>query len=149
MMVSLGFQAQANTSCASAFESVDNIFDAAKTGNIRAIQAFHKQGVDLNAKDENGSWNTPIHVAAQRPNNLEAIKILVVLGADVNAKNKLGWTPVHSVAQNAELEMLQFLKKSGANTNVETYTGQITPFELARRRKDHKTFAVLAELTKK
>ena len=116
------FHTKASSSCASAFESVDNIFDAAKTGNIRAIQTFHKQGVDINAKDGYGS--TPAHEAAFN-GHAEVIKVLKDLGADVNAKDGFGNTPFDMAANNGHAEVIRILREldEGADAHEAAFNG--------------------------
>ena len=52
-----------------------------------------------------------------RERNIEAVKQLIAEGADVNAKNKLGQTPLDSAKYHSELADL--LRKHGVKTAEE------------------------------
>ena len=76
-----------------------NIFDASKEGTIDDVKIFiEEQYVDVNLKDE--YKNTPlIYATGWNNKNSELVtSYLVSHGADVNAKNDLGDTPMHMAA---------------------------------------------------
>jgi len=52
--------------------------------------------------------NTPLHRAALE-GNLEEVKKLVEGGADVNAKNTIGITPLHMASGNGKLDVVYYL----------------------------------------
>ena len=47
--------------------------------------------------------------------DLEVVRFLIVKGADVNAKDDNGLTPLHWSAREGHLEVVQALIKSGSN----------------------------------
>ena len=61
---------------------------------------------------------------------LEAVRMLVDLGADVNEPNEVGWTPLHSAAWTGADSIVQFLVDHGAKLDVQNGCGQ-TPMSLA------------------
>ena len=61
---------------------------------------------------------------------LEAVKMLVGLGADVNEANDTGWTPLHAAAFRGADPIVQFLVENGARVDVQNGCGQ-TPLSLA------------------
>ncbi|MEM0459829.1 MAG: ankyrin repeat domain-containing protein [Thermofilaceae archaeon] len=63
-----------------------------------------------------------LHEAA-RKGDLQLVKKLVVKGADVNAKDLSGWTPLHYAAKEGHLEIVQFLVEKGASVNAEDISG--------------------------
>lgn len=72
---------------------------------------------DVNSIDDAG--NTPLHLAAARANkliNLLIVKLLIDSGADLNAKNGKGWTPLDRT-QNGDMEA--FLRKRGGKSGKE------------------------------
>ena len=88
----------------------DPIHDAARTGNLNAVQTELDKGVDVNARDNDG-W-PPLHRAAWGGYK-EIIKLLLANGADVNAMyeecaTSLDW------AKNQETADL--LRKHGGKT---------------------------------
>ena len=61
---------------------------------------------------------------------LEAVKLAVQLGADVNAANSVGLTALHAAAFNGSNEIIRFLVEKGANLDAKDFTGQ-TPLDKA------------------
>lgn len=67
---------------------------------------------------------TPLHRAAANNGNPEVIRTLVQLGADVNARDKDGWTPLHVAAGLSEKpEVVLVLLKLGADPKARTSGG--------------------------
>jgi len=83
-----------------------------------------------------------IHDAA-RDGNIEVVKqhIAAKLGADVNAKDKLGRTPLHLATQGDHKEITELLIAEGADVNAKHEEGW-TPLHLAALY-DHKEIAEL------
>jgi ankyrin repeat protein len=61
---------------------------------------------------------------------LEAIKVMLDLGADVNEATDTGWTALHAAAYLGADSIIEFLAAKGANVNARTGCGQ-TPLTLA------------------
>src|SRR6478672_3201484 len=57
------------------------------------------------------------------PVTTEKIRRLIELGADVNAIEKIGFTPLHFAAQEKKLEIAQLLVDHGANVNAQDKHG--------------------------
>ena len=116
---------------------------AAATGDISLMRTLATRGADpLLATKENV---TPLMVAAgmgrfenrtdeERRSALEAIKLVVELGADVNAANtsgpRIGQTALHAAAFTGTNATIQFLVDKGAQVNVQDRCGQ-TPLSIA------------------
>jgi ankyrin repeat protein len=64
---------------------------------------------------------------AARDGNIEAVRQHLAAGADVNAKNDFGWTPLHQVATK---EIAELLIAEGAEVNVNDRGGS-TPLHNA------------------
>jgi ankyrin repeat protein len=101
---------------------------AIRDGELKAIRAQLDGGVDVTARDADG--NTPLLLAAIYAGP-ECVELLIKKGADVNAKNKLGATPLHRAATNYEKAKL--LIDAGADVKVKTKSGR-TPLTLAARK---------------
>lgn len=67
---------------------------------------------------------------AARNNDLELAKLLIEKGADVNAKEWDGSTPLHVVAFNGSLEFAKLLIEKGADVNCKDKNA-FTPLHLA------------------
>jgi len=77
-----------------------------------------------------GEGETPAHHAAKY-GELEALRCLVELGADTDAKTNQGATPLHFAAAFGELEIVTFLLSKGAAADPREETG-VTPIMAAQ-----------------
>ena len=82
-----------------------------------------------------------IHDAAL-DGNIEAVKQHLAAGADVNAKNRSGWTPLHQAAWRGRNEIVELLIAEGADVNAKIDDGR-TPLDLAIQYKHPKTADLL------
>lgn len=73
------------------------IIQAARVGNAEVINESIYQKADINAVDEKGY--TPLIVACYN-NRYESAKLLLELGADVNAQGLGGYTALMGVAKS-------------------------------------------------
>lgn len=85
-----------------------------KSPDPRMIRHLIARGIPVNAKDRYG--NTPLHYAA-RSKNVEAIRALLDAGADVDAVNDDGITPLREVLLRKPtiLEAVDLLLSRGAD----------------------------------
>ena len=123
---SLQTTAQSNTIASTIKPSFGNIWQAAAEGAVRDVESFIKQGVHVNAKDEHGI--TPLSRAANHV-NLEVVKYLINIGADVNATDK-GGNVLHSAITvrdsctdnpTSRIAIIKILIEKGANVNAKGY----------------------------
>jgi ankyrin repeat protein len=70
-----------------------------------------------NTRARNGGGLTPL-VFAVRADNLEAVKILLAAGADVNQTTRYGWSPLLVATQNRNYELASYLLDHGADPNL-------------------------------
>lgn len=85
---------------------------------------------DINVTDSYG--NTPLHRAV-RDGNMELVELLLNAGADVNAANHGGDTPLHIVANNeGGVTFIEALLNAGAEVNVANNLGH-TPLYISAR----------------
>ncbi|KAL3483086.1 ankyrin repeat-containing domain protein [Aspergillus germanicus] len=85
---------------------------------------------------------TALHIAAER-NQHGIAKILIEQGADVNAKDKDGKTPLHRVHWN--VEMAKILLDGGADVEGGTTVADRTPCVIAGDREDRKIMELLID----
>ena len=91
-----------------------SIHNAARTGDIEAVKQHIAAGTDVNAKD----WSkmTPLYYAVLI-RRTEIAKLLIANGANVNTKDKKGFTSLDRAKNKTELADL--LRKHGSKTGEE------------------------------
>jgi ankyrin repeat protein len=105
---------------------------AAKASDIELMRLLLDAGADPDLPARNGT--TPLMAAtglawapgqerASEGEALDTVKLLVKLGADVNALNNLEETAMHGAAYRGANSIVQFLVDQGANINVEDRHG--------------------------
>jgi hypothetical protein len=89
------------------------IHDAAKKGDVAAISAALDAGANINESDGTA---TPLYYAVLVA-QLEAAKLLIDRGADVNTVSALGDTPLGPAVGRRNIELIRLLLEHGANPN--------------------------------
>jgi ankyrin repeat protein len=114
------------------------MWDAIYGGDNAGIRSSLADGADIN-----GHWGhadeTPLHLAVRLDRPHPTVEMLIRNGADVNARDNRGQTPLHYAARDlvrrrkgSVLRIQQLLVESGANPNAQDRSGD-TPFHhLAR-----------------
>jgi ankyrin repeat protein len=89
-------------------------------GEVEPIKELLAQGVNVNARDEQGG--TALMLAAMA-NKVEVVKLLLEHGADVNAQSDGGNTALIAAAGKGNLEILQLLVDAGADPLIKNESG--------------------------
>lgn len=103
---------------------------AVKNGDIETVNLLVQLGAGVN---NIGGWQgTPLHYAiwASGIDKITIIGFLLNNGANINAKNSNGETPLHIAVANGRLEDVTFLVKKGANVNIKSNNGE-SPLTIA------------------
>jgi len=87
------------------------LFHACQTNDIKKIKVILDMGVSVNCRDTD-TGSTPLHWACSKSQQ-HAIRYLVERGADINAQNKRGLTPLHSLIINRIEPLAFWLIKKG------------------------------------
>ena len=85
-----------------------------------------KYGNDVHALDEEGVLL--LHQAIRLGEDIAVIKFLVSEGADIQAKTKDGFTPLHIAANTKDIALVQFLVSQGADVNAKDDHGKTPLF---------------------
>ncbi|RMG04489.1 MAG: hypothetical protein D6741_00965 [Planctomycetota bacterium] len=112
-----------------------DVWTAASTGNLEALEAHARCGTPLDAvlvgQGVPGAGATPLHLAVlcNRP---EVARFLIDRGVDLNrrAADIFGGTPLHWAAALGRLEMVRLLLEAGADVNALDYR-KATPLDAA------------------
>ncbi|MEQ1948526.1 MAG: ankyrin repeat domain-containing protein [Bryobacteraceae bacterium] len=102
---------------------------AAHFGNSGVVRILLNKGGDPNSPSENALRNSPLHAAAAGKAT-EVAKLLVLHGANVNARQHAGWAPLHAAAQNGDVDFARLLIENGADVNIRAENHQ-RPIDLA------------------
>ena len=96
-----------------------SIIDAARDGNIEAVKQHIAAGTDVSARHNMGR-HTPLYFAVFK-GHMEIAELLIANGADVNAKDDNGNTPVDwiDVDDVDSKEIADLLRKHGGKTGEE------------------------------
>lgn len=81
------------------------------------------RGADVNFRSQNNMGVQPLHSAVAGKHAALA-RTLVQAGADVNATQQDGFTPLMGAAQNGDVELVEFLLLHGADTQAVTHDGR-------------------------
>jgi cytohesin len=122
----------------------DALCVAANSNSSKVAKLLISKGANINEICING--DTPIHIAAKggmhaaRGGHIETLKVLIVEGANLNAKLKdnksnssygiVGWTPLHLAANHGQTESAELLVAAGAEINSKSQKGH-TPLDIS------------------
>jgi hypothetical protein len=106
-----------------------SLFEAALAGDLDAVKQHIAAGTDLNLNDPNPSGNkdTALGMAAAF-GKTDVATALIEGGADLDARNKDGSTPLHAASFLCYPEIVQALLDKGADKNARNNSGS-TPLE--------------------
>ncbi|KOX69279.1 Ankyrin repeat and death domain-containing protein 1A [Melipona quadrifasciata] len=107
---------------------VEYLAEAVESLNGDVITALaNVPRIELNARDKKGQ--TPVHYACTQE-HLEAVEVLIGLGANVDAQDSEGNTPLHVATRTRHTAIAQLLLRTGANTELIDEMG-FTPLHVA------------------
>ena len=115
-------------------DSKVNIWSAAKTGNLKALDVHLANGVNLNTQDPQSgltllSW-------AVLAGKVDIVEQLIKAGADINGTNRDGGTPLHEAAFMGRDGVARILLQNRADVAARNDNGE-TPLNRAQTDWDH------------
>jgi ankyrin repeat protein len=99
----------------------EDIWAAAKTGDIESVKDFLAKGVKVDSRDESGT--TPLSMAALT-GEVETVKYLIGKGADVNARNNENSTALHGAAFLGQVDVVKLLLENDADSTIRNVRGE-------------------------
>ena len=99
-------------------------------GDLKLVQTLIRSGADVNEPYRVGDVEGSLLIVAIDRGHKELALALLAAGADVHAKDKSGWTPLHWACCKALAEVVQELIDRGSRVNEQDSSGR-TPLRLA------------------
>merc|ERR1719155_76243 len=120
-------------------DSSVSLHDAARRGDLQRLQAFLKDGKNVNSKDFKGV--TPLGYAVGH-DQLSVVKVLIDAKANVNEVDSAGNSAVHFAAGYGKVKILEHLLARGANASKVNQMN-MTPLAAARQNNQQQAVALL------
>jgi len=116
------------------------LYRAARSTDLEAMRLLLERGADPKYVTANKStvlmsaagqnFNKETGTGGEQKDAIEAIRLLIAKGVDVNAANDLGQTAMHFAAQKGSEKVIEFLAENGAKLDPKDKRGK-TPLEIA------------------
>ena len=106
----------------------DKVLNSIRTNDVSGVE--DALGKKVTITSVNSAGNTLLHDACSNDSRKDVAKMLINKGSDVNAKNNLGYTPLHIAALNGSSEIIKLLLENGADKNAKDNDGN-TPYDRA------------------
>ena len=114
---------------------------AARAGRTKTV--LYMLDRDMSLRDAVGQGYTPLHLAAW--GGIEKARLFLEKGADTNAVDNNGCTPLHCAAESCSSEvLLELFIERGANVNAADNNGS-TALHMAARGNNEDSLAILIE----
>jgi hypothetical protein len=97
------------------------LLEAARSGDLAAVEAGLGEGTEADARDAES--NTPLMMTRDP----EIARRLIAAGADVNARNRSGSTPLIEASRNGATEVARLLIQAGADLEARDTGSHLTP----------------------
>ncbi|KAJ2851124.1 hypothetical protein IWW36_001375 [Coemansia brasiliensis] len=97
-------------------EREENFREMAALGNLRAITAYIRGGIDINSQNRMNGW-TALHWACVR-GNIEVVGTLIRAGAQTDIKNNKGQTPLDVCKSNEIRAIFPDFKPSNSEASL-------------------------------
>jgi ankyrin repeat protein len=99
----------------------------AEAAALESVKAYHRAGGNIDAPDADGS-GTRLHVAAAKRQRT-VVEFLIAYGANLNARDKFGYTPLHVAVRANDRACAAMLLFGGADVDARSSSGK-TPLQM-------------------
>lgn len=116
------------------------LLQAITEGDNREVERLLQAGVNADAPT---GWELPLHLAAHS-GNLPIVELLLDAGAQINARDHYGFTPLHHavLAPTNAVQLVELLLAQGADGHARNFQGD-TPYCLAMQDQNLEVAGVL------
>lgn len=90
-------------------------------GHLECAALLLGAGADVDAAADNPMRVAPIHSACARSDEAQACamaQLLLAFGANPNARQQAGWTPLHAAAHRDQARLIRLLREAGADASL-------------------------------
>lgn len=87
-------------------------------GDLTSINMLLDAGADPNARSNEGTvtvWDRAIY---SRGRGIDVVRVLITRKADINLRNKDGYTPLHFAVMKSDIDIARLLLANGADPNA-------------------------------
>jgi len=97
--------------------------DITGENSVEICDILLRYGAEVNVRTDDSYNNgiTPLLVATHTKNDIKVVKSLVDAGANVNVRDKKGWTPLMTAASNSLTQVVKFLLEEGADPEMTNF----------------------------
>lgn len=108
---------------------IEPMFDAVVNGEEQLILTYLSLGANITGQGDDGQ--NVLHWAAASPFGEQLLSFLIARGADLNAEDNMGYTPLHLHALRGRVYGASCLLQAGAAVNAISAKNGFTPLHLA------------------
>ena len=116
-------------SCAG--DNTENLAQAAKRGDLKAVNSLLESGVDVDTEDS--KQHATALMWAAHEGYPDVVELLIEHGASINKRKATGETALWFAAQQGWIEALKVLIQHGADVNITGWQGA-SALEVARKK---------------
>jgi ankyrin repeat protein len=124
--------------------SVD-LIEAARAGDLQAVYNALKEGASIHQTSPEG--RTALQEVILHKHGARAVKYMLDIRSDIEAKDRLGRTPLHLAIISGDYAVVALLLEAGANIKAADNNGN-TVLHFAAAEKNHKILDLLLSKTK-
>ncbi|KAM8924615.1 fibronectin type 3 and ankyrin repeat domains protein 1 [Pelodytes ibericus] len=117
---------------------------AADGGHLKVVQWMINDGCEVDTKDRRTEW-TPLMRVSAITGNADIAQCLITAGANVNAKDSDGKTPLMIATLNGHEHLVRLLTEKGADSNVKNEYG-ISIMDMAKAFNRQNVLVILEEM---
>ncbi len=119
-----------------------SLLEAVEKGDLKKIKLLTELKYAY-IETKNIQQQTALYTAVKK-NHFSVVKYLVEQGANINAREKDGWSILHRAVETNKLSIVQYLVENGADLHARTNYNKETPLEMAKNdKKDQEIIAYL------